>query len=253
MQALGRQHQRAPDDTPRHYERHRPGQTTLNRLVRAHRASLVAHTGASTDGEEARTLRPLQAAAITYRIAFGPRAGQKVLTLSGAILRVGAGREPLCDDIDGFSRHAAVRVEADDRKRLEQLCRYTTRQTLSDERVQLSAAGALKLEFEFDTPWRDGTTPLVMSTLEFMLRLAALVPRPLATATSTRSRPGGTASAGRSCSSASSTSTCSTARHTPSSPWASPRLMCSGEIAAAILATPETRVEASCASPGCFH
>jgi hypothetical protein len=29
------------------------------------------------DDEQARTLRPLQAAAITYRIAFGPRAGQK--------------------------------------------------------------------------------------------------------------------------------------------------------------------------------
>ncbi len=36
------------------------------------------------DGEEARTLRPLQAAAITYRIGFGPRAGQKVLALRGA-------------------------------------------------------------------------------------------------------------------------------------------------------------------------
>jgi len=33
------------------------------------------------DSDEARTLRPLQAAACTYRIAFGPRAGQKVLTL----------------------------------------------------------------------------------------------------------------------------------------------------------------------------
>ena len=37
------------------------------------------------DGEEARTLRPLQAAAITPHIAFGPRAGQKVLTLRGAL------------------------------------------------------------------------------------------------------------------------------------------------------------------------
>ncbi len=27
------------------------------------------------DGDEARTLRPLQAAAVTYRIAFGPRGG----------------------------------------------------------------------------------------------------------------------------------------------------------------------------------
>ena len=46
----------------------------------------LAEPGA--DGEEARRLRPLQAAAITYRIAFGPRAGQKVLTLRGLGRRV---------------------------------------------------------------------------------------------------------------------------------------------------------------------
>ena len=33
----------------------------------------------------ARTLRPLQAAACSYRIAFGPRAGQKVFTVQGAM------------------------------------------------------------------------------------------------------------------------------------------------------------------------
>jgi len=76
------------------------------------------------DGEAARTLRPLQAAAITCRIAFGPRAGQKVLTLSGATPRETTSRQPLYVNIDGFSLHAAVRVEAHDRKRLEQLCRY---------------------------------------------------------------------------------------------------------------------------------
>ncbi len=100
-----------------------------------------------TDGEEARTLRPLQeAAAITDRIAFGPRAGHKVL-----------------------------RVEAHDRKRLEQLCRYITGPALSDERAQLAAAGQVELKLK--TPWRDGTTHLVMSPLEFMQRLAALVQR----------------------------------------------------------------------------
>jgi hypothetical protein len=128
------------------------------------------------DGDEARTLRPLQAAAITYRIAFGPRAGQKVLTLRGAMARFGLARELLCCDIDGFSLHAAVRVQAHDRKRLEQLCRYITRPALSDERVQLNAAGQVELKLK--TPWRDGTTHLVMSPLEFMQRLAALVPRP---------------------------------------------------------------------------
>jgi hypothetical protein len=87
--------------------------------------------------------------------------------------REAAARQPLCADIDGFSLHAAVRVEAHDRKRLEQLCRYITRPALSDERVQLNAAGQVELKLK--TPWRDGTTHLVMSPLEFMQRLAALV------------------------------------------------------------------------------
>ena len=42
------------------------------------------------DSDEARVLRPLQAAACTYRIAFGPRAGQKVLTVQGTM---GAGAQ----------------------------------------------------------------------------------------------------------------------------------------------------------------
>ena len=41
----------------------------------------------NSDSDEARALRPLQAAACTYRIAIGPRAGQKVLTRQGVIPR----------------------------------------------------------------------------------------------------------------------------------------------------------------------
>ena len=145
-------------------------------LVQEMGQTWLAEPDASADGDEARTLRPLQAAAITYRIAFGPRAGQKVLTLRGAMARQGMARELLCSDIDGFSLHAGVRVEAYDRKRLEQLCRYITRPALADERVQVNAAGQVELKLK--TPWRDGTTHLVMSPLEFMQRLAALVPRP---------------------------------------------------------------------------
>ena len=40
-----------------------------------------------SDSDEARALRPLQVAACTYRIAFGPRAGQKVFTVQGAMPR----------------------------------------------------------------------------------------------------------------------------------------------------------------------
>jgi hypothetical protein len=42
--------------------------------------------------------------------------------------------------------------------------------------VQTNAAGQVVLKLK--TPWRDGTTHIVLSPLEFMQRLAALVPRP---------------------------------------------------------------------------
>ena len=68
-----------------------------------------------SDSDEARVLRPLQAAACTYRTAFGPRAGQKVLTLQGSMPRDADFKQTLCADIDGLSLHAAVRCGADDR------------------------------------------------------------------------------------------------------------------------------------------
>ncbi|MBK6862435.1 MAG: transposase [Ideonella sp.] len=194
-------------NAPTDDELHALLQTVIARLMKmlTRRGVLVEEMGQTylaepdADRDEARTLRALQAAAVTYRIAFGPRAGQKMLTLRGAerghgtvpgeglahakrerglqgMPREAAERQPLCADIDGFSLHAVVRVEARDRSRLEQLCRYITRPALSDERVQLNDAGQVELKLK--AAWRDGATHLVMSPLEFMQRLAALVPRP---------------------------------------------------------------------------
>ena len=128
---------------------------------------------ADNDGDldEARTLRPLQAAACTYRVAFGPRAGQKLLTLQGAMPREADFKQNLCADMQGFSLHAAVRCGADDRQALEQLCRTITRPALANERVQCNAAGQVVLKLK--TPWRDGTTHQGTPPLEFMQRLAA--------------------------------------------------------------------------------
>jgi hypothetical protein len=89
------------------------------------------------DGAKARTLRPLQAAAVTHRVALSPRAGQKVLTLRGAMPREDRARQPLCAGM-----HVAVQVEPHDRKQLELLCRYITRPALSDERVQINTGRA---------------------------------------------------------------------------------------------------------------
>ena len=65
--------------------------------------------GNDGDSGEAWELRPLQAAACAYHIAFRPRAGQKVLTLQGAMPREKDFKQTLCADVQGFSLHAAVR------------------------------------------------------------------------------------------------------------------------------------------------
>ena len=75
----------APTDEALHAVLHKIIARTMKLLTR--RGVLIEEQGSTYladrggDSDEARTLRPLQAAACTYRIAFGPRAGQKVLTL----------------------------------------------------------------------------------------------------------------------------------------------------------------------------
>ena len=127
------------------------------------------------DSDEARALRPLQAAEGTYRIAFAPRAGQKGLTLQGAMPRQTEFKRSRCTDIDGLSLHAAVHCGEDDRQALEQLCRYITRPALANEWVQTNAATRVVLKLI--APCRDRTTQLVMLPLELMQRLAEQVTR----------------------------------------------------------------------------
>ena len=76
----------------------------------------------------------------------------------------------------GFSLHAAVRWGADQRKELEHLCRYITRPAIANERLKRNRAGDVVLQLK--SAFKDGTTHIVMAPLEFMQRLAALVPRP---------------------------------------------------------------------------
>ena len=82
----------------------------------------------------------------------------------------------LCADAHGFSLHAGVRFGAHQHKELERLCRYITRPAVAKERLGRDDAGNLVLQLK--SPWRDGTTHISMSPLEFMQRLAGLVPRP---------------------------------------------------------------------------
>lgn len=117
----------------------------------------------------------LQAASITYRAAFGPRAGQKVLTL-GTQAQVRKSKDGFAAQMSGFSLHAGVACNKGERKKLEHICRYISRPPVAEERLRRDHRG--QVVYELKRPYDDGTTHLLFSPLEFMERLASLVPRP---------------------------------------------------------------------------
>ena len=75
-----------------------------------------------------------------------------------------------------FSLHAATRIDNNDRAGLERLIRYATGPPLAAGRLQITDDE--QLTFRLKTPWSDGTTHLLLSPLELIEKLAALVPPP---------------------------------------------------------------------------
>jgi ribosomal protein S30 len=120
-------------------------------------------------------MNPLWGHSITWRIAVGPQAGRKVLTLqtlpADDLAQAGG-----AGNVGGFSLHAGVAVRANQPNKRERLCRYIARPALSEQRLSLTAAG--KVRYQLKTPWRNGTTHVVYEPLDFLAKLAALVPRP---------------------------------------------------------------------------
>ena len=76
----------------------------------------------------------------------------------------------------GFSLHAGIAARAEQRNKLERLCRYVTRPAVSTQRLSLTRQGDIR--YTLKTPYRDGTTHVIFEPLDFIARLAALVPRP---------------------------------------------------------------------------
>jgi hypothetical protein len=127
---------------------------------------------------EAGPLDDLLGHSITYRIAVGPRAGQKLFTLQTVAPRVqGPEGEPNgAARAGGFSLHAGVDIAPTERAKLERLCRYVSRPPVASERLALTASGQVR--YTLKTPYRDGTTHIVLEPLDLMARRAALVPKP---------------------------------------------------------------------------
>jgi hypothetical protein len=110
-----------------------------------------------------------------YRIAVGPHAGQKVFTLK-TLSALPDEQNDALGKADGFSLHPGVSAKANERRKLERLCRYISRPAVSEQRLTLMGPG--KIRYGLKTPYRNGTTHIFFGPLDFISKLAALVPVP---------------------------------------------------------------------------
>ncbi|MEM1449266.1 MAG: transposase [Planctomycetota bacterium] len=139
------------------------------------------------DGSE--SLFPfVQAASLQSRVALGAESGRPIPRLvdPAVAIRPAATNVVLPDELrcelDGYSLHAATRVEPDDRERLERLVRYLARPALAQCRLEVRGDGKVKDKRSLRRPWRDGTRAFVFDPLDQegipLERLVALVPHP---------------------------------------------------------------------------
>ncbi len=130
------------------------------------------------DGFDDDVFKELQGSSITYRIAVGSQRGKKVFTLKtlpGTDEKEDTSGQTLAKG-GGFSLHAGVSAKSHQRDKVERLCRYIARPAVSTHRLERLPDGTIS--YELKTPYKNGTTHVVFEPLDFIARLAALVPKP---------------------------------------------------------------------------
>jgi hypothetical protein len=130
------------------------------------------------DLEPDSSLDQLSAAAVRYRIVVGPLAGRRTMTLHDPTMVAvpSAPSKPFTVSRDGFSLNASVACQSHQRDRLERVCRYLLRPPVALERLSVDGDGLVV--YELKHPYADGTTHVLFEPMDFIARLAALVPRP---------------------------------------------------------------------------
>ena len=121
------------------------------------------------------SLLQLQASSVSYRIAVGKDAGKKVFSLQTLPANDHDNYGQLAK-ISGFSLHAGVFADTHQKDKLERLCRYIARPAVSEKRLSLTSTGNVR--YELKTPYTERTTHVFFSPIDFISKLAALVPPP---------------------------------------------------------------------------
>jgi hypothetical protein len=151
-------------------------ETTARRVVRLlERRGILGAGEFDTFAEEQPILAGMTNASIMSLVATGDRRGMPVRrVLQDPTEAVKTGN--LCFASRGFSLHAATRIAAGNKAGLERLCNYVARPPLAAGSLQQISED--EYSFKLKTPWSDGTTHMIFSTLELIEKLAALVPPP---------------------------------------------------------------------------
>ena len=140
---------------------------------------VVLHPDLDPLFDEYESLKAMTYASTAGRIAFGPNAGQFVTKLGsgfGYSEEIPLAKGRLCFSQNGFSVHAGRAINTLNREGLRQLIGYISRGPLANERLEILADEKVKLKLK--TPYRDGTSHLVLTYSEFIEKLAALIPPP---------------------------------------------------------------------------
>lgn len=122
------------------------------------------------------TFSQIQASSVIYRFATGPNKGKKALVLKSIPNTDHAFGTGLVATHSGFSLHAGVAVGGGERKKLEKLARYIARPPIAQDRLRLNDLG--QVVYELKKPYSDGTSHIVMSPLELLEKITAIIPRP---------------------------------------------------------------------------
>lgn len=134
--------------------------------------------GLLLEGFEDEVMNQFQGSSITYKIAVGSQKGRKVLTIKTLPSRDGVDESNIQSlaKASGFSLHAGVSAKSNQRDKVERLCCYIARPAVSTHRMARLADGTIC--YELKTPYKNGTTHVVFEPLDFIARLASLVPKP---------------------------------------------------------------------------
>jgi len=104
-------------------------------------------TQEAVDASDEDPTHELLGSSISYRIAVGPQQGRKVFTLQ-TLPDIGSDNlgTTMVGEVSGFSLHAGVAIKANERSKLEHLCRYITRPAVSTKRLSMTRNGRVRYE-----------------------------------------------------------------------------------------------------------